>query len=50
MPLHVSSTCVHHQEVKFVLHSFWYHHTYKWPSSAQVEKELLQQSSRPEAV
>ena len=29
MPLHVSSTCVHHQEVKIVLHSLWYHHTYR---------------------
>ena len=28
MPLHVSSTCAHHQEVKIVLHSLWYHHTY----------------------
>jgi len=27
MPLHVSSTCVHHQEVKIALHSLWYHHT-----------------------
>jgi len=27
MPLHVSSTCTHHQEVKIVLHSLWYHHT-----------------------
>jgi len=27
MPLHVSSTCAHHQEVKIALHSFWYHHT-----------------------
>jgi len=26
MPLHVSSTCAHHQEVKIVLHSLWYHH------------------------
>ena len=25
--LHVSSTCVHHQEVKIALHSLWYHHT-----------------------
>ena len=24
MPLHVSSTCAHHQEVKI-----WYHHTYR---------------------
>jgi len=29
MPLHVSSTCAHHQEVKIVLDSFWYHHTYR---------------------
>ena len=27
MPLHVSSTSAHHQEVKIVLHSLWYHHT-----------------------
>jgi len=27
IPLHASSTCVHHQEVKIVLHSLWYHHT-----------------------
>jgi len=27
MPLHVSSTCAHHQEVKIALHSIWYHHT-----------------------
>jgi hypothetical protein len=28
-PLHVSSTCAHHQEVKIALHSLWYHHTYR---------------------
>jgi len=27
MPLHVSSTCAHHQEVKIALHRIWYHHT-----------------------
>ena len=27
MPLHVSSTCAHHQEVKIALHSLWYHQT-----------------------
>jgi len=27
MSLHVLSTCTHHQEVKIVLHSLWYHHT-----------------------
>jgi len=35
MPLHVSSTCAHHQEVKIALHSIWYHHTYRWPSRAR---------------
>jgi hypothetical protein len=24
MPLHVSSTCAHHQEVKIALHNLWY--------------------------
>jgi len=27
MPLHVSSTYAHHQEVRIVLHGLWYHHT-----------------------
>jgi len=36
MPLHVSSTCAHHQEVKIALHSLWYHHTYRWPSRTPV--------------
>jgi len=26
VPLHVSSTCAHHQEVKIALHSLSYHH------------------------
>jgi len=42
MPLHVSSTCAHHQEVKIVLYSLWYHHTYRWPSRARVERVLSQ--------
>jgi len=29
MPLHVSSSCAHHQEVKIALHSLWYRHTYR---------------------
>jgi len=37
MPLLVSGTCAHHQEVKIALHSLWYHHTYRWPSCAQVK-------------
>jgi hypothetical protein len=27
MPLHVSSTCAHHQEVKIALQRLWYRHT-----------------------
>jgi len=42
MPLHVSSTCAHNQEVKIALHSLWYHYTYRWPSRAQVERILSQ--------
>ena len=40
MPLHVSNTCAYRQEVKIVLYSRWYHHTYRWPSGAQVERGL----------
>jgi len=29
MPLHVSSTCTHQQEIKIALHSLWNHQTYK---------------------
>jgi len=42
MPLHVSSICANHQEVKIALNSLWYHHNYRWPSRAQVEKVLSQ--------
>jgi len=38
MLLHVSSTCAYHLEVKIALHSLWYHHTYRWPPGAQVER------------
>ena len=41
MPLHVSSTCAHHQEVKVALHSLWYHHTYRWPSRTQPVVKVL---------
>ena len=40
MPLHVSSTCAHHQEVKSALHSLRYHHTHMWPSRAGFEREF----------
>jgi len=36
MPLNVSSTCAHRQEAKIVLYNLWYHHTYRWPSGAQI--------------
>ena len=32
--------CAHRQEVKTVLYSIWCHHTCRWPSGAQVEREL----------
>jgi len=32
--------CTHHQEVKIVLYSIWYHHTCRWPSCAHVESGL----------
>jgi len=28
--------CAHHQEVKILLYSVWYHHTCRWPSRAQL--------------
>ena len=40
MPLHVSSTCAHRQEAKIVLYRLWYHHTYRWPCGAQIERGL----------
>ena len=36
MPLHVSSTFAHHQEVTIALYSLWYHHTYRWPSRSHA--------------
>jgi len=30
--------CAHHQEVKIVLYSIWYHHNCSWLSGAQVER------------
>ena len=32
--------CAHHQAVKIVLYSIWYHNTCRWPSGAQVESGL----------
>ena len=33
--------CAHHQEVRIVLYSIWYHHTCRWSSGAQVERGLV---------
>ena len=46
MPLHVSSTRAHRQEAKIVLYNLWYHHTYRWPSRAQVERPSRAQVER----
>jgi len=35
--------CAHHQKVKIVSCSIWFHHTCRWPSCAQVERWLLSQ-------
>ena len=40
MPLHVSSTCAYHQEVKIALHSLWYHHTYQHMQRPDVLLQL----------
>jgi hypothetical protein len=39
MPLHVKSTWAHHQEVKIVLYSLWYHHTEtsEWSKITKVQ-------------
>jgi len=31
--------CAHHQEVKIVLYSIWYHHTCRWPSVHRLREE-----------
>ena len=28
------------RRAKIVLYSLWYHHTYRWPSRAQIERGL----------
>ena len=40
MPLHVSSTCAHHQEVKIALHSLWYHHTCRCDDGHMCSKHV----------
>ena len=40
MPVHVSSTCAHHQEVIIALHSLWYHHTYRFDDNRGCVMQL----------
>jgi len=40
MPLHVSSTCAHHQKVKIALYSLWYHHTYRCDDEHMCSKHV----------
>jgi hypothetical protein len=35
--------CAHHQDVKIVLYSIWYHQTCRWQSGAQVERIVFSQ-------
>ena len=42
--------CAHHQEVKIVVYSIWYHHTCRWPSGAQVERRVLSQPAHRTAT
>jgi len=42
--------CAHHQEVKAVLYSLWYHHTCRWPSGAQVERRVFSQPAHGTAT
>jgi len=41
VPLHVSSTCVHHQQVSIALHSLWYHHTRHLPLCIPIHCSTL---------
>ena len=41
LPLHVSSTCAHHQEVKIALNSLWYNHTYRCSKHVEERNKLI---------
>jgi len=45
MPLRVSSTCAHHQEVEIALHSLWYHHTEtrEWSKITKIQFYIYEQ-------
>ena len=47
MPLHVSSTCAHRQEVKIVLYSIWYRHTEtsEWSKIVPVHSQPMHRTA-----
>ena len=38
------------RRAKIVLYSLWYHHTYRWPSVAQIERGLNLYTGQPPIV
>ena len=52
MPLHVSRTCAHRQEVKIVPHSLWYHHTEtsEWSKITKITKIIKLQFCKYEHI
>jgi len=38
--------CAHRQEVKIVLYSLWYHHTFRWPSRARDDEHMVLETCR----
>jgi len=40
----------HHQGVKTILYSIWYHYTCRWPSGAQVERGLVGRRSNQSSL
>jgi len=46
MPLYVSSTCAHHQEVKIALHSLWYHHTHRLITEINILRCTVSKTSK----
>ena len=52
MPIHVSSTRAHSQEVKIVLYNLWYHHTEtsEWSKITKITKITKIQSYKCEHI
>ena len=52
MPLHVSSTCAHRQDVKTILYNLWYHHTetIEWSKINKITKIIKVQFYKYEHI